>query len=66
MSSNNATTRSLWTLDNGANQSLTYVNGTRIDSSQGATIWSFGGVLTNTVNWGSGSAPATTAYTYVC
>jgi hypothetical protein len=66
MSSNNATTRSLWTLDNGAAQSLVYVNGTRIDSSQGATIWSFGGVLTNTVNWGSGSAPATTAYTYVC
>jgi hypothetical protein len=66
MTSDNATTRSLWTLDNGANQSLTYVNGTRIDSSQGATIWSFGGVLTNTVNWGSGSAPATTTYTYVC
>jgi hypothetical protein len=66
MSSNNATTRSLWTLDNGAQQSLTYVNGTRIDSSQGATVWSFGGLLTNTVNWGSGSAPATTAYTYVC
>jgi hypothetical protein len=66
MSSNNATTRSLWTLDNGAAQSLVYVNGTRIDSSQGATIWSFGGVLTNTVNWGSGSAPATTTYTYVC
>jgi hypothetical protein len=66
MTSNNATTRSLWTLDNGATQSLTYVNGTRIDSSQGATVWSFGGVLTNTVNWGSGSAPATTAYTYIC
>jgi len=66
MTSNNATTRSLWTLDNGAIQSLTYVNGTRIDSSQGVTVWSFGGVLTNTINWGSGSAPATTAYTYVC
>ena len=66
MTSDNATTRSLWTLDNGVTQSLTYVNGTRIDSSQGATVWSFGGLLTNTVNWGSGSAPATTAYTYVC
>jgi hypothetical protein len=66
MSSNNATTQSIWTLDNGAQQSLVYVNGTRIDSSQGATIWSFAGALTSTSNWGSGSAPATTAYTYVC
>lgn len=66
ITSDNATTQSIWTLDNGAAQSLTYVNGTRIDSSQGATIWSFGGTLTNTSNWGSGSAPATTAYTYVC
>jgi len=66
ITSDNATTQSIWTLDNGANQSLVYVNGTRIDSSQGATVWSFGGTLTNTTNWGSGSAPATTAYTYVC
>jgi hypothetical protein len=66
MTSDNATTRSLWTLDNGATQSLTYVNGTRIDSSQGATVWSFGGLLTNTVNWGSGSAPQTVGYTFVC
>jgi hypothetical protein len=66
MTSDNATTQSIWTLDNGAQQSLAYVNGTRINSSQGATIWSFGGTLTNTTNWGSGSAPATTAYTYVC
>jgi hypothetical protein len=66
MISNNATTQSIWTLDNGAQQSLVYVNGTRIDSSQGATIWSFGGTLTGTTNWGTGSAPATTAYTYVC
>jgi hypothetical protein len=66
MTSNNATTQSIWTLDNGALQSLVYVNGTRINSSQGATVWSFGGVLTNTTNWGTGSAQATTAYTYVC
>jgi hypothetical protein len=66
MASDNATTQSIWTLDNGAQQSLVYVNGTRIDSSQGATIWSFGGTLTNTTNWGTGSAQATTAYTYVC
>jgi hypothetical protein len=66
MTSDNATTQSIWTLDNGAQQSLVYVNGTRIDSSQGSTIWSFGGTLTNTTNWGTGSAPVTTAYTYVC
>ena len=66
MTSDNATTQSIWTLDNGAQQSLVYVNGTRIDSSQGATIWSFGGVLTGTTNWATGSAQATTAYTYVC
>jgi hypothetical protein len=66
MTSDNAITQSIWTLDNGAQQSLVYVNGTRIDSSQGATVWSFGGALTSTSNWGSGSAPATTAYTYVC
>lgn len=66
MTSNNATTQSIWTLDNGAAQSLVYVNGTRINSAQGATIWSFGGTLTGTTNWGTGSAPATTTYTYVC
>lgn len=66
MASDNATTQSIWTLDNGANQSLVYVNGTRVNSSQGATIWSFGGTLTGTTNWGTGSAPATTTYTYVC
>jgi len=66
ITSDNATTQSIWTLDNGANQSLVYVNGTRVDSSQGATVWSFGGTLTGTTNWGSGSAPVTTAYTYVC
>jgi len=66
MTSNNPTIQSIWTLNNGAAQSLAYVNGTRINSSQGATVWSFGGTLTSTSNWGSGSAPATTAYTYVC
>jgi len=65
MTSDNATTRSLWTLDYGAQQQLIYVSGTRIDSSQGQTIWSFGAALTNTVNWATGSRPGTTAYTFV-
>jgi hypothetical protein len=65
MTSNNATTRSLWTLDYGAQQTLVYVNGTRIDSSQGQTVWTFGGVRTDTVNWATGSRPGTSAYTFV-
>jgi len=65
MTSNNVTTRSIWTLDNGAFQSMVYVNGTRIDSSQEQTIWSFGATLTNTVNWATGSRPGTIAYTFV-
>ena len=65
MTSDNATTRSIWTLDYGAQQSLVYVNGTRIDSSQGQTIWTFGGVRTDTVNWATGSRPGTSAYTFV-
>jgi len=65
MTSNNATTRSIWTLDNGALQSLIYINGTRVDSSLGQTIWSFGASLTDTVNWATGSRPGTSAYTFV-
>jgi hypothetical protein len=65
MTSNNATTRSIWTLDYGAQQSLVYVNGTRIDSSQGQTIWTFGGVRTDTINWATGSRPGTVSYTFV-
>jgi len=65
MTSDNATTRSLWTLDYGAQQQLIYTNGTRIDSSQGQTIWSFGAALTNTVNWATGSRPGTIGYTFV-
>jgi hypothetical protein len=67
ITSNNATTRSLWTLNNGANQSLAYVSGTRIDSSQGQTIYTFASqnALTNTVNWATGSRPGTVAYTFV-
>jgi len=65
MTSDNATTQSIWTLDYGALQQLVYVNGRRIDSSQGQTIWSFGAVLDGTTNWATGSRPGTTAYTFV-
>ena len=65
MTSDNATTQSVWTLDYGAQQQLIYVNGTHIDSSQGQTIWSFGAALSGTTNWATGSRPGTTAYTFV-
>ena len=53
--SDHATLRAIWTvLNNGiATQSMVYVDGTRIDSSLGQTIWSFGGTLTSTLNWGA-------------
>jgi hypothetical protein len=58
----------IWTLDQGASQSMIYVNGTRIDSSQGQTIWSFGvspANIATTINWNIGSPPGTFAYTFI-
>jgi hypothetical protein len=65
MQSSSLTNRAIWTLLQGASQSMVYVNGTRIDSSLGQTIWSFDGVLNNTINWNLGSRPGTVAYTFV-
>jgi len=65
MTSNDATIRAIWTLSNGASQLLTYVNGTRIDSSLGQTVYSFGGTLTDTINWLLLTTPGTVAYTFV-
>jgi hypothetical protein len=55
MISNSGSIRAIWTLDQGASQSIAYVDGTRINSSQGQTIWSFGSTLTDTLNWNVGS-----------
>lgn len=58
----------IWTLDFGATQSLIYVNGTRIDSSGGQTVWSFGVSAANistTINWNPGVPLRTVAYTFV-
>jgi hypothetical protein len=69
--SSGASTRAIWTLDQGASQSLIYVNGTRIDSSQGQTVWTFGGTISTTpvgaetLNWNVGSPPGTFAYTFL-
>jgi hypothetical protein len=60
-------TKAILTLNQGATQTMVYVNGTDIDSSQndGQTIWTFGGVITRTVNWNIGSRPGTVAYVFV-
>ena len=58
----------IWTLDEGATQSLIYVNGTRIDSSGGQTVWSFGvspANIATTINWNPGVPLRTVAYTFV-
>jgi hypothetical protein len=66
MVSSDATNLAIWTLDAGATQSLIYVNGTRIDSSLGQTVWTFGGTVgATTRNWNVGTRPGTSAYTFV-
>lgn len=68
MKSSNLVIRAIWTLDPGAAQSLIYVNGTRIDSSGGQTVWSFGVAPANiatSINWNLGSRPGTVAHVFV-
>ena len=71
ITSNDATIRAIWTLENGATQSLTYVNGTRIDSSGGQLVYTFGGTISTTpigsetLNWALLTAPGSVAYTFV-
>jgi hypothetical protein len=66
MVSSDATNLAIWTLDPGATQTLIYVNGTRIDSSGGQTIYTFGGTIgATTRNWRNGTRPGTSAYTFV-
>jgi hypothetical protein len=58
----------IWRLVEGATQSLIYVNGTRIDSSGGQTVWSFGVApadISTTINWNSGTRPGTVAYSFI-
>jgi hypothetical protein len=71
MTSNSGTIRAIWTLNNGATQTLTYVNGTRIDSSGGQLIYTFGGTISTTpvgaetLNWALLTAPGTVVHTFV-
>jgi hypothetical protein len=64
------TTYAIWTLQNPASQSMTYVSATAIDSSLGMTIYSFGGIISTaapvpTLNWGLGASQGTKAFTFV-
>jgi len=65
MTSNDANLRAIWTLRPGATQDIIYVNGTRIDSSGGQTIWTLGGTTNSTLNWNTGEQPREVAYTYI-
>jgi hypothetical protein len=71
MTSNSGTVRAIWTLQNGATQTLTYVNGTRIDSSGGQLVYTFGGIISTTpvgaetLNWALLTAPGTVVHTFV-
>ena len=71
MRSNAPTTAyAIWTLQNPASQSMTYVSATAIDSSLGMTIYSFGGIISTaapvpTLNWGLGASQGTKAFTFV-
>jgi hypothetical protein len=59
--SDSATLRAIFTLSQGASQTVQFVSATRIDSSGGQTIWDTlgtGATLTNTLNWNSGAKPA--------
>lgn len=61
-------TYAIWTLQNPASQSMTYVNGQGIDSRPGMTIYTFGGdILTSqpALNWSVGASQGTKAFTFV-
>lgn len=65
MTSDSATIRAVWTLLQGASQTLAFINGTRIDSSLGQTIWTYQGITNSTINWNREAQPQTTAWTYL-
>ena len=44
-------TKAIFTLQQGATQDLSFVDGTDLDSTAGKTIWSYKGTLTRALNW---------------
>ena len=65
MISNSGTVRAIWTLTNPATQTMAYVQGTRIDSSGGLTIYPYGRTPIDSPNWFVLTPPGTVAYTFV-
>ncbi len=63
--SSDGTNRVPFILSQGASCSVAYVNPTRIDSSAGRTIRSFGATLTDTLNWQTFTDLSTIASTFV-
>jgi hypothetical protein len=66
MTSSSGSISAIWTLSQGASQSIAYVNSTRIDSSGGQTIWSFGvspANISTSINWNVGAKPS--AYGFI-
>lgn len=51
LKSDSAGVQAIFTLNYGASQSVAYTNATDIDSSQGQTIYSANGTLSNATNW---------------
>ena len=49
--------KAILTLSFGASQFIGFTDPTDIDSSQGQQIFSYSGVITNTLNWSNGNAP---------
>jgi hypothetical protein len=63
-SSATPTTRASWSVSfNAPNANVFNVSGASIDSSNGRTIWTTGGI-SNTVNWNLGTLPASSFYTF--
>ena len=59
------TPRAIFTHQNGGSQTMIYVSGNFIDSSQGQTIWTVGTILNNTINWNVGVKRADRSSTFV-
>ncbi len=53
-------TTAAWKLVGGATQSVLYVDPTDLDASSGQTIFTVGGVITNSLNWTSSLPPLAT------
>jgi hypothetical protein len=63
MSSSIPSMRASWSLDPAASQYVKNVNGYKIDSSNGQTIWTTG-TTSDTVNWSIGSQPSLSSCTF--